>query len=321
MKRRILNIIAIGAISFSSCCSYAFESPKQAGLEDLIATNHYHNMQNVKEGSPHAFTYESLEDNVDSVLANIAFYHYPVIPFFSLKMHTIEATSKALNVSFPNNKIDANLFLSNAKSIDELIAGLDKISHVASSLKLPVREYSLVLIRELLSFKSDIYTRFKSNSDIDVSTSSSRKKVLDIDKDTHSNYIKIESFNRKQCSIDTRDNNNIIIDLRDNGGGNMACTLEAIGSLLKKGKHHVGNLETNDFTKPLWTNGTIKEDANGTILVNKNTASSAEFFMYVMKNRGWRIVGGNTYGKVVTQYRFRSALGEYFITFGRYIPL
>lgn len=96
--------------------------------------------------------------------------------------------------------------------------------------------------------------------------------------------------------------NKLVIDLRDNGGGDVAACCDMLDSLIdekpmftfktKEGKYD----ETSNATAGVVFTGDI------VVLVNGNTASSSELFTGVLSEYGLvEIVGTQTYGKGIAQ--------------------
>ncbi len=130
-----------------------------------------------------------------------------------------------------------------------------------------------------------------------------------IDEKDNIGYIQISSFDlaTKDQFHDAMDEleeqgiNGLIVDLRDNGGGDVDVATDMVSRLLpkgliiytedKNGKREEYNSDgKNEFKKPV------------IVLVNRNTASASEIFAGSLKDRGKAdIVGEKTYGKGVVQ--------------------
>lgn len=125
----------------------------------------------------------------------------------------------------------------------------------------------------------------------------------------------------------------VIIDLRDNGGGELEHCLSATTDLLKKGSHAISIVETApdsviqgrtfryiqkfDTTRFYADADGIGKDLYSVILANENTASCSEFMMAALaSNKATPIVGKTTYGKGIGQtYNTTSAGGIFGITY------
>lgn len=97
----------------------------------------------------------------------------------------------------------------------------------------------------------------------------------------------------------------VILDLRDNGGGYMNVALGICRDIIPKGKiasiKYMGGQEEDIEADPNLT----KAPFNFAVLINKNTASAAEFIAGAIQDRGIGIlVGEKSYGKSVVQGTF-----------------
>jgi len=130
-----------------------------------------------------------------------------------------------------------------------------------------------------------------------------------IDEKNNIGYIQIASFDiatkdQFHSAMDELEEKNIsglIIDLRDNGGGDVDVATNMVSRLLPKGliiytedkngrRDEYNSDGKNEFTKPI------------VVLVNGNTASASEIFAGALKDRKKAvIVGEKTYGKGVVQ--------------------
>ena len=108
------------------------------------------------------------------------------------------------------------------------------------------------------------------------------------------------------------------LDLRDNGGGSLECTLTMLAKLLPKGRHKVATINTSIGEEELWVNGELETitKTRKTVFVNKNTASSSEIFAKKLEDNGWILVGGKMMGKRSIQASFKSSFGGYNLTIG-----
>ncbi|MGF6375804.1 carboxyl-terminal processing protease [Clostridiales Family XIII bacterium PM5-7] len=121
-------------------------------------------------------------------------------------------------------------------------------------------------------------------------------------------YISIKAFERgtadqfktELASLENKNVNGLIIDLRNNGGGVFEESIEVADMLLPEC--------TITFTKDReGKKKTFNSDGECTklkyvLLVNENTASASEVITAAVKdNQGGKIVGMNTYGKGIIQ--------------------
>ncbi|MGR5368500.1 S41 family peptidase [Photobacterium damselae] len=258
-------------------------------------------------------------DPVMSVTAELSFYHYPALSFSDLKHHIIKsfiksekhfgAKDKTLLVSLHNS-------LSQADSIDEILKIENLLEQeIKTKTKLNTDEINKVIIKNILSLREDPYTRLELTKQ---SQNNQSKPPASVTTRANGDMI-ITSFSANKCMLNnSMVRNGMTVDVTNNGGGTIQCALEALGAFLPRGKHLVGTLVTNDFTKKLFVIGAQTTPTTGVVKVNSNTASSAEFFAGVLSKNGWKIRGGKTFGKVVTQYQFQSKYGVYYITIGHY---
>lgn len=125
-------------------------------------------------------------------------------------------------------------------------------------------------------------------------------------------YIKISTFGTttsdefKALLDDFREKNvkKIILDLRDNGGGNVSAAVAIAQQIIPKGKiiDVVYRESQYDVT---YTSDLNKREFDFLTLVNENTASSAEILASAMQDSGaGKLVGTTTFGKAVVQSVF-----------------
>lgn len=127
--------------------------------------------------------------------------------------------------------------------------------------------------------------------------------------DGYIGYIKIDSFkeNTPDQFVDTLQRltsngaKTFIFDLRDNGGGLLSAVEKCLDPLLPEGV--VATAEYKDgHTETIVYSDDSELKLPMTILVNNNTASSAELFAAALKDFGkGELVGEKTYGKGVIQ--------------------
>lgn len=116
--------------------------------------------------------------------------------------------------------------------------------------------------------------------------------------------------------------NKVIIDLRDNGGGDLNSAISVAQKLIPAGV--IGKIKTSK-------NGAVVEDVISEntdvpaydilVLVNENTASASEFLAMALQSKGrGKLLGEHTYGKGCMQAMLRAptgsglkfTIGEYF---------
>ena len=136
-------------------------------------------------------------------------------------------------------------------------------------------------------------------------------------------YITISSFlgetlpaefeetvrNAKQNGV-----NNLIIDLRDNGGGSLDLVTQMAELFVKDGET-MCYLNNRTMEQPEAVISTEKEPVSFekiAVLVNENTASAAELMASILRNKAEAVlVGKTTYGKALGQNVFGFVTGDY----------
>ena len=112
------------------------------------------------------------------------------------------------------------------------------------------------------------------------------------------------------------------LDLRDNNGGDIKCTLETLSKFLPVGKHHVATVFTINGEEELWIEGQLTDNVSGKeVRVNKSTASSAEIFTIALEQSGWKVKGLPMMNKRSIQARFDTKFGNYHLTIGRFASM
>ena len=116
--------------------------------------------------------------------------------------------------------------------------------------------------------------------------------------------------------------NQLVLDLRDNGGGYMGVAIEMADELLKKGDLIVytdGRLEQYRETHNAKKNG-VFENENLIVLINENSASASEILSGALQdNDRALIVGRRSFGKGLVQAPIRLDDGsELRLTISRY---
>ena len=139
--------------------------------------------------------------------------------------------------------------------------------------------------------------------------------------------VTYEQFQTALEDLESREMKGLVIDLRNNPGGNLSTVTDMLKLLLPEGtivstKDKDGNTEEitcdgeHEFTKPL------------AVLVNQNSASASEIFSGAVQDYGTGvIVGTTTYGKGVVQQLMdlgdgtclKLTIAEYYTPSGRSI--
>ena len=118
---------------------------------------------------------------------------------------------------------------------------------------------------------------------------------------THFEEPTSEQFANAVKDLESKGMTGLIIDLRDNTGGLVASSVKILDTLMPEGVY--GTQVFKDGSKVELT-GTNADAVNVPVvlLVNENTASSAEIMTAAMKDLGKaKIVGTKTFGKGITQ--------------------
>lgn len=131
-------------------------------------------------------------------------------------------------------------------------------------------------------------------------------------KENNIGYIKItefdsvteEQFKAALDDLKGKSVEGLIIDLRDNPGGELSSVVNICDDFMPKGLV-VYTKDKNGDKKEYCSKGDDKLDIPLVVLVNENSASAAEIMTGAIKDRGiGKIVGTKTYGKGVVQQLF-----------------
>lgn len=132
------------------------------------------------------------------------------------------------------------------------------------------------------------------------------------DKSHKIGYIKIDRFRNgttdelKDAVRDLKDDGyrKILIDLRGNTGGIMKEGIDSANLLLPECK--ILTVKDNKGKKKVYNSDASSEDVEFAVLVDGNTASSAEIFAGAVKdNKAGKIIGSRTYGKGLIQELYK----------------
>lgn len=141
-------------------------------------------------------------------------------------------------------------------------------------------------------------------------------------------YIQIVSFNLNTYDefaqaldmMREKDVKNIILDLRNNGGGVVAAATNIAKLIVPKGK--IIDVSYRQPQYNLTYNSSLdKKEFDFAVLVNGHTASSSEILASAIQESGaGKIVGEKTFGKAVIQNTYTMSTGAAIkLTVGRYI--
>lgn len=173
---------------------------------------------------------------------------------------------------------------------------LDDVSSVelAEKIKEQKENFTLTVLRnkkeKVLSVQVD-----------EVSIKSVKSKIVD----NKIAYISISSFAKNTCvqlkseldSINTKNVESLIIDLRNNTGGYLTSVEDVLGLFLDS-SHVIYQIQDKTGIKKYYSKGTVTTNYKIVLLTNHLTASASEIMAATLKEElGAKIIGINTYGK------------------------
>ncbi|MCY9865127.1 S41 family peptidase [Vibrio coralliirubri] len=247
--------------------------------------------------------------------------HYPSATIVSATQIAEKSLSETcLDLSFEKAECYIKL---NANNIENLLTEV-----AISKLKLSKdTENRLDVVDQELTMSGvanigDKYTRFIQFSKDELLSHSQPTSTLSND----GTKLKINTFDSALGCIDTKHITSAEtveqLDLRDNNGGDIKCTLETLSKFLPAGNHHVATVYTIRGEEDLWVTGQLPPNNNSKELkVNKNTASSAEIFAIALERSGWKVDGLPMMNKRSIQARFETNFGYYHLTIGKFSPM
>ncbi|MBR5513231.1 MAG: hypothetical protein IKV85_04495 [Ruminococcus sp.] len=152
-----------------------------------------------------------------------------------------------------------------------------------------------------------IVERDKKDIVLDYVRSSEEPEVYGISSKMYGNALYVDVDNiaaemsgKFQNELADKTFKSIIIDLRDNGGGQTTSSVEIADLFVGKSQTimHAKNGQKQVFE----TNDEITYDVPIVVLINENTASAAEILTAILKQYGdGKLVGMNTFGKGIYQ--------------------
>ncbi|MGN1097414.1 MAG: S41 family peptidase [Clostridia bacterium] len=148
-----------------------------------------------------------------------------------------------------------------------------------------------------------------------ISQSHSSMRILD----NNIAYIDIESFTSSLpeefdsyiAELTEKNISKVIIDLRDNGGGDIDAAISVAQKLIPAGI--IGKLKYKDESRntDLYSENLNAPRYKMLVLVNENTASASEFLAMALQSRGRaKLLGTSTYGKGCMQVLMRTPTGS-----------
>lgn len=108
-----------------------------------------------------------------------------------------------------------------------------------------------------------------------------------------------EDFHKALKGIEDKGAKNLVLDLRDNGGGLVDSSVDIADEFLDKGV--VTYTEDKNGKKIEYKSKDGRTDLKTVVLVNENSASASEILAAALKDNGFKTVGQNTFGKGVIQ--------------------
>lgn len=165
--------------------------------------------------------------------------------------------------------------------------------------------------------------------DFSVMRSLVKETTVECDKvDDNTAYISIsdmaintaKEFSDALTQVDEWGIKNIILDLRNNGGGYLDCAIELSKMIVPKGLI-VKTVYRDDFGNKDYYSELPKSKYNFNVLVNEYTASAAEILASALQESGaGKLIGKETFGKAVIQQTYRLVNQSVLkLTVGRYI--
>ena len=172
----------------------------------------------------------------------------------------------------------------------------------------------------------------RGNEEIDITCVRDKIEVSQLETemiDDDTAYIKLLQFTSNSPKemeayvkeLRSKSVRNVILDLRDNPGGDLQAAIEIANIFLSAGK--IGQLRYKDEEKNTFISSTNFHAPNFrmTVLVNENSASASEFLAMAIQSRNaGKIIGTKTYGKgsmqvlnsSITGSGFKYTVGEFY---------
>jgi len=155
-------------------------------------------------------------------------------------------------------------------------------------------------------------TLYRDTAEVEVTATRRSIEIQTVDyemKDDSIGYIKVsefeevtlDQFKAALSDLEGQGMKGLVVDLRDNPGGNVDTVCDMLDQLLPKGLI----VYTQDKNGKIKNYNSTGDDTFGlplTVLVNGNSASASEIFAGAVQDRGiGTVVGTTTYGKGVVQ--------------------
>jgi hypothetical protein len=165
---------------------------------------------------------------------------------------------------------------------------------------------------EAIKADDDVFTVCVDENSLEYGYKEEQIETKDLGKDAV--YIKIKSFTEdvgdkfieEADKIENSEDKTLVIDLRDNGGGFIISANDILDYLLPRCLMNYYISRSGDML-PVYSNDDYKEFKQILILVNENTASSAELLALGLKKhlKNTTVIGRTTLGKGVGQLVYR----------------
>ncbi len=150
----------------------------------------------------------------------------------------------------------------------------------------------------------------ESHSTMDIIENEAGRKIGYIDVDSFTASLP-EDFDGYIDQLKNQGINNVIIDLRDNGGGDIDAAIEVARKLISAGI--IGKLKYRDEANnvDLYSENYNAPGYEMLVLVNENTASASEFLAMALQSRNAaKLMGTKTFGKGCMQVIMHTPTGS-----------
>ena len=154
----------------------------------------------------------------------------------------------------------------------------------------------------------------KKNAEITVSDVESEQITWEMTGDTGLIKIRsfdddaVDAFSRAVAGINSKGASGLVLDLRDNGGGYFESGVEIADIILPECT--IAHTETRDGKKEYYNSDSDSIDMEIAVLVNGDTASTAELVAAAISENGaGKLIGEKTYGKGLVQKEYDLSSG------------
>ena len=233
-------------------------------------------------------------------------YNDSLVRFFSVYYEKISENEvkSIINYTLGLKNDRFSRFIENGKRVDNILDLLEikylKINNIIyileSENKLGIHKDDIILNGESILQKSDICL--------------SKKETFFFSKESEQiTYVKIQYFSEstiKKIKMLNLNNRTLILDLRDNMGGNVLLANKFLENFVcsEEPIYYVENIEKKKYG--VYINSHLDNNTKIIIMVNSYTASSAELISLVLKNEKRAfIIGEITKGKGVMQKKIK----------------